>query len=1185
MNAGSRSWRIIPFDPPAPFRRMRVLDEARVQAVVRHLLSDECVTLLGPPLNEKSHLLLDVAAALRATDRAWPLYIDLWRTSSQTEEAFFTSLARLISGSLAHEAGRAPAAVPDARAFRNFLAACVSRADRSLALLIDHLQALPHDLVHSLLLALRSAYMERDAVSDAPQQLMAVVTGGMNLVGLSTGPTSPFNIAKPVVAGPLTEEQTVALAQAIFADVHCAASAGALEGIVEWSGGDRFLVNRLCEWSAERVQAHRQPHVTRRAVDESAQRLWLDDRGQAPIREAVRMIEEDPDTMLDVLHLLDHGSLPRARSRQMITRTGTDRLQLSGAAVLTDGRYTLLNRAYQQALARHFTAERVGHILRIAGRWAEAIEYLAPRLAHGGTGEGKQGRLGGGPSDGSGEEMPSGAGHLSPQPLRGAQSAAREPQSASHSARPQLLEAIVQSIYAADSLEKSCDLLATGLRLGFALPDVGIYTLAPAQGQLKRVYPGTNAARAPEAVDLYDPDCVEARTFRLGNYALRGTADEARLVVALTASGRPIGIATVEHYVQNRDPHELPSELPDLLHFLQHAASAMENAIARAAFRKIGQAVLNASAFQPTLDRVLEAVSEALGCDYAALYLVDASMSQVEMAAGVGRPWSREWLEVARYPLAGRHPAASCLRDGRALTVRGTDERLDPAAVARFGLHPFARTFLPLSAAGDQLGTLELGYSGLFRASPAEESRRSAAGFADQVAIAVHNMELLRRTDEALARRVIELEKLRSSSLAISSTLDLDAVLRRILQDVQALFPGADATIWEYRPEQRNLAVLQSSLGDPSYLAQRLDLDSVAGQAVTGRRTRIEADLAALNSPLARDLAARLGLRSLISVPLISRDRVLGVICIYTYPTMPAPPGPNEIELLEAFAAQAAVAVDNARLHREELRRQRLEEELAVGRQIQLSMLPKNCPEVPGWEFAAAYSAARIVGGDFYDFYTLPGQPARLGMIVADVAGKGVPAALFMALSRTIIRTTALNSRGPAAALMRANDLILKDSPSDMFLTACYATLDLDTGRLIYANAGHNRPLWYHAADGSVTELDLGGIILGVFERIQLREARLDLAPGDLLLFYTDGITEAVNEEGEMFGEERLQAVIPAVCRRCAGGAAEIVDAVTAALAQFTGGLEAMDDVTCVVVRRSSLAAGVSAETSEGKLA
>ncbi len=470
------------------------------------------------------------------------------------------------------------------------------------------------------------------------------------------------------------------------------------------------------------------------------------------------------------------------------------------------------------------------------------------------------------------------------------------------------------------------------------------------------------------------------------------------LVVTLSAGTRPIGVVTVERYVTHRDPHELPGELPDVLHFLQHAGSALENVMYRAAYRTIGQAVLDARAMQPTVTRVLEAVSEALGCDYATLYLVDDGGKTAGMAAAVGRPWSEgrgeDPGEDARLPLSSNHPVASSLRDGRMRIVRGIDEPLDGAAAERFELRRYTRVFLPLRAAGEDLGTLELGYAAGARARLDEESKRTFAAFADQVAIAVHNMQLLRRTDEALARKIAE---------------------------------------------------------------------------------------------------------------------------------------------------------------------------LAVGQEIQLSLLPKTCPEAPGWEFAASYSAARIVGGDFYDFCELSSKPPRLGLVIADVAGKGVPAALFMALSRTIIRTTAFSGRSPASALMRANQLILKDSQAEMFLTAAYAVLELDTGRLIYANAGHNRPLWRHAADGTVTELDQRGIVLGAFEDIVLEEQRLDLAPGDALILYTDGVTEALNGEGEEFGEDRLRAVIAA---NVGASADETIGAICGALAAFTGGAEPADDVTVVVVRR-----------------
>jgi len=384
MDASGPSWSIVPYVGDSPFKRARVHDAAQTQALLRHLQAHECVALLGPPLSEKSDLLRDVAEALGATCCFRPLYVDLWQTRSHDEVAFFTSLAWQIGQALGGEAA-VPSEVPDARAFQNYLAACVAAGHEHLALMVDHLQALPHDLVHSLLVALRSAYMEWDA--DAPRQFVAVVTGGMNLVGLSTGPTSPFNIAKPVVVQPLTAAQSQSLAQATLTAHGCIPSPAALERIVEWCGGDRYLLPRLCAWSADVVRPYRRPVLTRAAVDRAAAQMCARQQDLPPIRAATRLIEEDPDTMLDVLHLLDHGALPRARSRQMPTRTGTDRLQLSGAVVLEDGRYNLLNQSYRQALAGHFTTERVAHILRIAGRWGEAIAYLAPRMGTGVRGQ------------------------------------------------------------------------------------------------------------------------------------------------------------------------------------------------------------------------------------------------------------------------------------------------------------------------------------------------------------------------------------------------------------------------------------------------------------------------------------------------------------------------------------------------------------------------------------------------------------------------------------------------------------------------------------------------------------------------------------------------------------------------------------------------------------------------------
>lgn len=936
-------WRIVPYETlpqqaSSPFKKVRVRDETRARAVVRHLMNDECVALLGPPMSEKTHLLRDVAAALTDGGRFRPLHIDLWRTRSNDEEAFFTSLADLLASELG-AAAPDPSQATDARAFQGYLNQCANTAVGSVALLIDHLQALPHDLVHSLLVALRAAYMEREA--DAPHGLVAVVTGGVNLVGLSAGPTSPFNIAKPVVSAPLTEEQSRALAEGTLSALGCSASENGMDRILKWGMGDRYLIPRLCADSSELVSLHRQHRVSSAIVERAAVAL-LQGAAPPPIRAAVRMAEEDPDTVLDVLHLLDHDSLPRAKSRQMPTRTGTDRLQLSGAVVLSDGCYAFVNETYRRGLRAHFTTDRVGHILRIAGRWSEAIAYLAPQRVQ--------------------------------------------------LARPQLLEAIVQSIYASDAADQAYALIADGLRLGFGLSGVAIYFALPAQARLDLVYPLQEGG--PQVhVDLRGPGGVEAQTFHLGNYALRGTKDEARLVVALASPNRTLGVVTVERYVENRDPHELPDELPELLRFLQHAAGALENVITRAAYRTIGQAVLDAKAMQPTVERVLDTLAEALGCDYGALYLTDDNHRQLDMAAAVGKVITDEWQAQAHFPLSGRHPAVAALLEGRSLTARGGEATEDRALVDRFGLHRYVRVFLPLIAGGEPLGTLELGY-GVGRVRLSDDHKRTLSTFAEQVAIAVHNMLLLRRTDEALARKLAE---------------------------------------------------------------------------------------------------------------------------------------------------------------------------LSVGREIQLSLLPKTTPVISGWQFSAMYQAARTVGGDFYDYLELPGAPARLGVIIADVADKGVPAALFMAVSRTIIRSVAFTGRGPASALTRANQLILADSQADLFLSAIYLVLETGTGRVSFSNAGHNRPLLYRAAARTLSELTQRGIILGAFDEITLQEDRLDLESGDVLVLYTDGVTDALNAEGEEFGEQRLFDVISA---SAGASSEEILWAITGAVAGFIGETEQADDVTCVVIKR-----------------
>ena len=244
----------------------------------------------------------------------------------------------------------------------------------------------------------------------------------------------------------------------------------------------------------------------------------------------------------------------------------------------------------------------------------------------------------------------------------------------------------------------------------------------------------------------------------------------------------------------------------------------------------------------------------------------------------------------------------------------------------------------------------------------------------------------------------------------------------------------------------------------------------------------------------------------------------------------------------------------------------RIEEELRIARQIQLSLLPA-CPAAPGWTFSATYQAAREMSGDFYDFLFHAMPQGRLELVVGDVTGKGVPAALMMAHSRAVIRAQAVHSAGPAELLMDTNRTLTEDSQARLFLSALYARLEIGSGVVTYANAGHDRPLLVRHDSDAVAELDAPGVILGAFPDIGLEDCVVQLAKGDTLVFYTDGVTEARDEAGSLFGDERLAAAVLAATS-AGGDAVAVSRSIMEAVADFSGGAAQADDLTLVILQR-----------------
>jgi serine phosphatase RsbU (regulator of sigma subunit) len=302
----------------------------------------------------------------------------------------------------------------------------------------------------------------------------------------------------------------------------------------------------------------------------------------------------------------------------------------------------------------------------------------------------------------------------------------------------------------------------------------------------------------------------------------------------------------------------------------------------------------------------------------------------------------------------------------------------------------------------------------------------------------------------------------------------------------------------------------------------------------------------------------------LYAIPIAVRNDLYGVFLIEE-----APGGlrfrARRLEIITGIAQQAALAIQNDLLQKEMVVRERLETEIQLARQIQQTFIPEQLPQFPGWDLAARWRTARQVGGDFFDVFELPQD--RLGLFIADVADKGVPAALFMALTRTLVRAAVKESQGPAEALRRVNELLMPDTKQGMFVTAVYAVLDMNRSELAYVNAGHNPPLWVKC-DGSVERLTRTGVALGASEEARYEQRVIQLQVEDNLLFYTDGVTESFNVEGEFYGEQRLVEAIQA--NHCSS-ATEMLDVVDKSLLNFVQDMPPADDLTMLVLRRTSV--------------
>jgi serine phosphatase RsbU (regulator of sigma subunit) len=390
----------------------------------------------------------------------------------------------------------------------------------------------------------------------------------------------------------------------------------------------------------------------------------------------------------------------------------------------------------------------------------------------------------------------------------------------------------------------------------------------------------------------------------------------------------------------------------------------------------------------------------------------------------------------------------------------------------------------------------------------------------------------------------------------ISGTLDIEEILRIILGEAMRAIPAqsAVAMMSQAFPSTGKKVI---SLGEEA-VAQLVipDLEKLTEQKEMTHVPTIWANPAGWQG-------------SLLYMPMIARDSQLGLIALVRV-NGEGQFQSGEEKLLLALTSQAGFAIDKALLHYSELQRQKVEQELRIGERIQRSLLPREVPAIQGWEFAVSYQSANQVGGDFFDMYEL--HPSSTGesswaMLIADVTGKGIPAALMMAFSHAIFQAATSMYHRVGEILAHANQLIIQHSRSGLLLTVFYAILKPGSNQVCFANAGHEPPFWFQAESNTCVELDCGSsLLVGAMGSAKYPENCVTLNPGDILILYTDGVTEARNPKGDFFSTEGLHDII------VTGGkssAQELLQTIKNAIIDFASGEQQADDITLLIIRRS----------------
>ncbi len=664
--------------------------------------------------------------------------------------------------------------------------------------------------------------------------------------------------------------------------------------------------------------------------------------------------------------------------------------------------------------------------------------------------------------------------------------------------------------------------------------------------------------------------------------ALEYPPDYSSIAAPLRIGNQPIGVLTLAHHTPGRYGSEAHSMT---MTFASYAAvaiqiarlysQAQEQAWVSTILLQVAEASQSVNSVDELLSTMVRLSRMLVGIKKSAIFLFDPDRQSFELRAWYGM----ENLPVDLIFPSGRAPALDQLRSVREITfVTNAAMELDLPAAEVPG-DTGTLVLLPLLSRDDLLGVFLVAHQSSNHPGAMhsfdQQTLSIYQGLAHQTAVALENLHLLEaRQEEAYVTAVLlQVAQAVVSQNDLVDILDTIVHLTPILVGIDACIIYLwDASIQTFRTVQAFTGSLQTEMmileqqfvpGDFNLLDNILKQDS-AFYATLPRGDFTPSEWYTLDCIPIDELekqALPAGTHWVLGFPLSVKGEIVGAMLTQERTTL-STSQQRRLEIMNGIAQQVALAIQNDRLRQEAIVQERINREVQLARQIQQTFLPNRLPNRKAWEMAARWQPAREVGGDFYDIFTLTKN--RLGVAIADVSDKGMPAALYMTVGRTLIRAYANNAKSAANLLQRINSPLVTDTPNSMFITGIYAVLWPETGQLLYANAGHNRPYILRPNRMEIEQLPKGGMAMGVLEHIQLQDTSYVLEPGDCLFLYTDGVTESFSPIGEPYGENRLQNILHMNIHK---NVHELLDTLETSLIAFREGAPPTDDVTMVAIR------------------